>query len=62
MLLLVKKGISGGTCHAVGMQKLITDKWKIMRKTKNHHISFKYWDVNNLNGWPMSLPSQHALS
>ena len=38
MLLMVEKGIKGGTCHAwIDKLKQITDMWKIMMKTSHHH-------------------------
>ena len=36
----------------IGVKKLITNKWKIMIKIKNHHILV--WDVNNLHGYAVS--------
>ena len=39
MLLMVEEGIRGKICHAIhSMQKQIISIWKIMLKTKNHHI------------------------
>ena len=41
MLLMVEKGIREGIRHAIDidMQKQIINIWKIMIKTKNHHMS-----------------------
>ena len=39
MLLIVEKWIRGRICHSIlGMQKQIKSIWKIMIKTKNHHM------------------------
>ena len=38
MLLIVEKCISGGICHSIDIQKLITNAWKIMIKINNLHI------------------------
>ena len=39
MLLMVEKEIRGGISHlSIDMQKLITNKWKIVIKIKNCHI------------------------
>ena len=45
MLLMVKKGTRGGTCHAIH---------RYVKANKNHHI---FWDFNNLYGWAMSQNS-----
>ena len=39
MLLMVEKDVRVGTCHSTfDVQKLITNRWKIMIKIKNCHI------------------------
>ena len=44
MLLMVEKGIRGIICHSItlfiDMQKLITNTWNTMIKTKNRHIFY----------------------
>ena len=38
MLIMVEKGITGGICHSIDMQKLITKTRNTMTKAKNHDI------------------------
>ena len=43
MLLMVQKGIRGGICHAIHRYEKVNNRlWKIIIKTKNHHI-FSIW-------------------
>ena len=54
ILLMVEKGISGGTCHAIHRYAEGNNKY-MKNYDKNKEPSFiKYLDANNLNGWAMS--------
>ena len=54
MLLMVKKGIRGGICHAIHQYVKASNKY-MKDYNKNKESSYlKYWDVNNLYGWAMS--------
>ena len=54
MLLMVEKGITGGTCHAIHQYAKANNKY-MKDYDKNKESSYlKYWDVNNLYGWAMS--------
>ena len=53
MLLMVEKGITGGTCHAIHQYAKANNKY-MKDYDKNKESSYlKYWDVNNLYGWAM---------
>ena len=58
MLLMVKKGIRGGICHAVHQYAKAYNKYMKDYDKNKESIYFKYWDVNNLYGWamPQKLP------
>ena len=61
MLLMVEKGIRGGTCHAIHRYAKANNK-HMKNYDKNKELSnLKYWGVNNLHAWAMSqkLPSGH---
>ena len=50
MLLMVKKGIRGGICHAIHRCVKASNKY-MTDYDKNKESSYlKYWDVNNLYG------------
>ena len=54
MLLMVKKGIRGGICHAIHSYAKANNKYR-RDYDKNKELShLKFWDVNNLYGWTMS--------
>ena len=54
MLLMVEKGVRGGTCHAIYEYVKANNKC-LKDHDKNKEPSFlKYWDVHNLYGWAMS--------
>ena len=47
MILMVEIGIRGRICKQfIGMQKLITNIWKIRIKKESSY--FNYWKVNNV--------------
>ena len=55
MLLMVEKGIRGGICHAIHSYVKANNKY-LKDYDKNKESSYlKYWDVNNLYRWAMSL-------
>ena len=54
MLLMVKKGIRGGTCHAIHWYAKANNKYMKDYDKNNESSYIKYWDVNNLYGWAMS--------
>ena len=50
---MVEKVIRGEICHAIHWYAKANNKYmKNYDKTKESWY-LKYWDVNNLNGWPM---------
>ena len=54
MVLMVEKGIRGGTCHAIHRYAKANNKY-MKDYDKNKESSYlKYWNVNNLNGWAIS--------
>ena len=54
MLLMVEKGIRGGICHTIHRYSKANKKY-LKDYDKNKESSYlKYWDANNLYGWPMS--------
>ena len=54
VLLMVKKGIRGGICHAIYQYTKANNKYmKDYDKIKESSY-LQYWDVNNLYGWAMS--------
>ena len=54
MLLMVEKGIRGGTCHAICHYAKANNKY-MKDCDKNKEPSYlKYWDANNFYGWVMS--------
>ena len=58
MLLMVKKGIGGGNCHAIYRYAKANNKY-MKEDDKNKKTSYlNYYDVNNLYGWamPQKLP------
>ena len=52
MLLMVKKGIRGGMCHAINRYTEANKYMKNYDKNKESYI--QYLDANNLYGWAMS--------
>ena len=55
MLLMVEKGITGGICHTIHQYTKANNKY-MKGYDKNKEWSYlKYWNVNNLYGWAMSL-------
>ena len=51
MLIMVKKGIRGGICHAIHRYGKADNKY-INDYDKNKESSYlKYWNVSNLYGW-----------
>ena len=54
MLLMVKKGIRGGTCHAIHRYAKANNKY-MKNYDKNKESSYiQHLDANNLYGWVMS--------
>ena len=56
MLLMVKKGIRGGICHAIHRYARANSRY-LKNYNKNEEPSFlEYLDANNLYGWAMIEP------
>ena len=56
MLLMIEKGIRGGTCHAIHRYFDVNNKY-MKNHDKNEESSFlEYLAANNLCGWAMSQP------
>ena len=54
ILLMVKKGIRGGTCRSIYRYSKANNKY-MTDYDKNKKSSYiQYWGVNNLYGWAMS--------
>ena len=54
MLLMVKKGIRGGICHAIHRYAKANNK-QMKNYDQNKESSYiQYLDANNLYGWEMS--------
>ena len=54
MLLIVRKGIRGGICHAIHGYAEANNKY-MKNHIENKESSYlMYLDANNLYGWPMS--------
>ena len=54
MLFMIKKGIKGGTCHALHQYAATNNKYK-KHYDKNKDLPYLIcWDVNNLCGWAMT--------
>ena len=54
MLLVVKKGIRGGICHAIHRYAKANNKYRKNRNKNKDWSYLMYLDVNNLYGWAMS--------
>ena len=56
MLLMIEKGIRGGSCHKVKRQRYAKANNKYVKNyNKNNESSYiEYLDANNLYGWTMS--------
>ena len=53
MLVVVEKGIRGGTCHAIHRYAKANNKY-MKNYDKNIELSYvMYLDANNLYGWAM---------
>ena len=50
MVQMVKKGIRGGTCHAIHQYANANNKYN--KDKEPSHLM--HWDTNNLYGWTMS--------
>ena len=53
MLLMVEKGIRGGTCHAIHHYVKANNEHMKDYDKKKESLYLKHWDVNNLYGWGM---------
>ena len=54
MLLMVEKGIRGGTCHAIYRYAKANNKNMEKHDKKIISANLMYLDANNLYGWAMS--------
>ena len=53
-LLMVKKGIRGGTCHSIYRYSKANNKYMIDYDKNKKSSYIQYWILNNLYGWAMS--------
>ena len=56
MLLMVEKGIKGGTCHAMHRYAKANNKYMKDYNKDEEEPFLEYLDANNLYGWAMSEP------
>ena len=54
MLLMVKRGIRGGICHAIYRYVKANNEYMKNCDKDKRYSCLKYWDVNNWYVWPMS--------
>ena len=54
MLLMVEKGIRGGTYHSIYRCGIAYSKYMKDYDKNKESLYIQYWDVNNLYGWAMS--------
>ena len=54
MLLMVEKGITGATCHAIHRYAEANNKYMINYDENIESLYIQYLDANNLCGWAMS--------
>ena len=50
MLLMVEKGIKGGTCHSVHQYPKSNNKYMKDYDKNKQSSHLKFWDLNNLSG------------
>ena len=55
MLLMVEKGIKGGLCHCINRYVKANNKHMKDYDKNTKSLYFKYWDMNNIYGWKMSI-------
>ena len=53
MLLMVEKGIRGGTCHAIHQYAKANNKYMNDYDKNKESLYLKYWDVNNFYCWAL---------
>ena len=54
MLLMIKRGISGGICHSIYQYEKANNKY-MEDYDKNKELSYiQCWDMNSFYGWAMS--------
>ena len=54
MLLMVEKGVIGAICNAVHHYAKANDRYMNDYDENKESSYINYWDVNNLNGFPMT--------
>ena len=54
MLLMVEKGVRGGTCHSTYRYGKANNKYMIGYDKNKESSHLKYWEVNSLYNWAMS--------
>ena len=54
ILLMVKKGIRGGTCRSIYRYSKANNKYMIDYDKNKKSSYIQYWILNNLYGWAMS--------
>ena len=54
MLLMVRKGIRGGICHAIYWYAKTNNKYIKNYDESKKSLYLKHWDVNNLYDWALS--------
>ena len=50
MLLMVKKDVKGGICHAIHRQAKANNKYNNDYTENRKSLHLKYWDINIMNG------------
>ena len=54
MLLVIEKGIRGGSCHSINRYAKANNKYMKSYDENKESLYLQYWNVSNFYGWAMS--------